>query len=92
VFVRIESPPGQHKLLAKKTRAGLCGGGAGRITSGYVTEEAVHPAYRPAALLQLMEAPGGFAGWTIPVEPLLQPLEGTAAYQQILERLAERAL
>jgi DNA-binding winged helix-turn-helix (wHTH) protein/tetratricopeptide (TPR) repeat protein len=43
-------------------------------------------------LLRLMdEAPAGFAGWTIPIEPLLAGLRGEAQFQTILERLAERA-
>ena len=32
-----------------------------------------------------------FMGWTIPVEPLLDKLRGTPAFQGILARLAERA-
>jgi DNA-binding winged helix-turn-helix (wHTH) protein len=44
------------------------------------------------ALEQLLtEAPPGFAGWTIPVEPLLMPLHGTPAFDRVLAILAERA-
>jgi DNA-binding winged helix-turn-helix (wHTH) protein/Tfp pilus assembly protein PilF len=32
-----------------------------------------------------------FAGWTIPVEPLLAPLRTTPGFQTVLNRLAERA-
>jgi DNA-binding winged helix-turn-helix (wHTH) protein len=39
----------------------------------------------------LVSAPPGFAGWTIPVEPLLAPLHGTAAFDRVLAILAERA-
>jgi hypothetical protein len=46
-----------------------------------------------ASLTRLLEdAPPGFAGWTIPIEPLLRPLRETAAYQAILLRLAQRTL
>ncbi|MBK5297957.1 MAG: winged helix-turn-helix domain-containing protein [Vicinamibacteria bacterium] len=51
------------------------------------TEEASH------TLLGLMdEATPGFAGWTIPVEPLLDPIRRLPAYQRVLERLAQRAV
>jgi tetratricopeptide (TPR) repeat protein len=44
-----------------------------------------------AVLAQLLdEAPPGFAGWTIPIEPLLATVRGTTAYQAALRRLAER--
>jgi DNA-binding winged helix-turn-helix (wHTH) protein/tetratricopeptide (TPR) repeat protein len=39
----------------------------------------------------LAEAPAGFAGWTMPVEPLLTPLRGDAAFRAQLARLADRA-
>ena len=32
-----------------------------------------------------------FTGWTIPVEPLLDRLRGTAAFAGVLSKLAERA-
>ena len=71
--------------------------------SGRTTEAAMASAFwhmvssRPedalAALTRLLqEAPPGFAGWTIPIEPLLQPLRETSAYQAILLRLAQRSL
>jgi DNA-binding winged helix-turn-helix (wHTH) protein/tetratricopeptide (TPR) repeat protein len=41
------------------------------------------------ALLDRAESP--FAGWTIPVEPLLAPLRGTREFDQVLESLAARA-
>ena len=45
-----------------------------------------------ATLMQLLEdAPPGFAGWTIPIEPLLGGLQALPAYRNILRRLAERA-
>jgi DNA-binding winged helix-turn-helix (wHTH) protein len=39
----------------------------------------------------LVAAPRGFAGWTIPIEPLLAPLHGTPAFDRVLAILAERA-
>jgi DNA-binding winged helix-turn-helix (wHTH) protein/tetratricopeptide (TPR) repeat protein len=32
-----------------------------------------------------------FTGWTIPVEPLLEPLRASSGYQRVADRLAERA-
>jgi DNA-binding winged helix-turn-helix (wHTH) protein/tetratricopeptide (TPR) repeat protein len=46
-----------------------------------------------ATLSQLMaDAPPGFGGWTIPVEPLLTDLESRPAFRTVLARLAERAV
>ena len=46
-----------------------------------------------ATLRQLLEdAPPGFAGWTIPVEPLLTACRALPAYREITRLLAERAL
>ncbi len=39
----------------------------------------------------LVEAPPGFAGWTIPIEPQFAPLHGTPGFDRILAILAERA-
>lgn len=39
----------------------------------------------------LTDAPVAFAGWTIPVEPLLEPLERANGFDGVLARLAERA-
>ena len=39
----------------------------------------------------LYEPPAAFAGWTIPVEPLLGPLRRTAGFDRVLARLADRA-
>jgi TolB-like protein/Flp pilus assembly protein TadD len=36
-------------------------------------------------------APPGFAGWTVPIDPLLVQLHGTPAFAAARERLAERA-
>jgi adenylate cyclase len=39
----------------------------------------------------LTEAPPGFAGWTLPVEPFLRSLRGTKPFAAVLTRLAQRA-
>ena len=39
----------------------------------------------------LAEAPPGYPGWTMPVEPLLRPLLAQPEFGSILARLAERA-
>jgi DNA-binding winged helix-turn-helix (wHTH) protein/tetratricopeptide (TPR) repeat protein len=39
----------------------------------------------------LADAPPGFAGWTLPVEPFLRELHGMPAFAQVFSRLAERA-
>jgi hypothetical protein len=45
-----------------------------------------------AALASLLsEAPPGFAGWTIPIEPLLAGLNAHPAFGVVLSRLAARA-
>ena len=36
-------------------------------------------------------APPGFAGWTLPVDPLFRQLHGTKEFTNALQRLAERA-
>ncbi len=49
----------------------------------------------PEAVLTLEEllsdAPPGFAGWTMPVEPFLTPLRGDASFRRVLTILSERA-
>ena len=39
----------------------------------------------------LTDAPSAFAGWTIPVEPLLEPLQRITGFDRVLTRLADRA-
>jgi len=39
----------------------------------------------------LADAPAGFAGWSMTVEPLLAPLRSDAAFRPLLARLADRA-
>ena len=39
----------------------------------------------------LTVAPTAFAGWTIPVEPLLEPLGKSPGFARVLNRLADRA-
>jgi hypothetical protein len=38
------------------------------------------------------DTPAGFAGWTLPVEPLLSQLEGNQGFHDVLQRLAARAM
>jgi hypothetical protein len=60
--------------------------------------EAFHHAIRDRrddavlALHRLLDkAESSFSGWTMPVEPLLARLRGTAAFGSVLSKLAERA-
>jgi hypothetical protein len=50
---------------------------------------------RPEAIATLdsllSEAPPGFAGWTIPVEPLFAVLRNDQGFQSVLTRLVDRA-
>jgi TolB-like protein/cytochrome c-type biogenesis protein CcmH/NrfG len=51
---------------------------------------------RPAEAIALLdrlltEAPPGFPGWTIPLEPMFKPLNAQPEFGTILARLAERA-
>jgi hypothetical protein len=39
----------------------------------------------------LLAAPPGFAGWTLPIEPWLQPLHGSPGLRSVLATLAQRA-
>ena len=39
----------------------------------------------------LADAPPGFAGWTLPIEPLLAPMRSTPQFRAVLAQLAERA-
>ena len=70
---------------------------SGRSTEAAMAESFGHVAAgRPAAALETLrrlldDAPPGFAGWTIPIEPLLTDLGAASEYQAILRRLAERA-
>jgi DNA-binding winged helix-turn-helix (wHTH) protein/tetratricopeptide (TPR) repeat protein len=50
------------------------------------------PADAAAALNRLLDtAEWPFAGWTIPIEPLLAPLRGTPPFHAVLTRLGEKA-
>ena len=40
----------------------------------------------------LTDAPPGFPGWTIPIDPWLTPLQGTPGHARLLRRLAQRAV
>ena len=39
----------------------------------------------------LADAPPGFAGWTLPIDPLLRQLHGRKGFAAVLGRLVERA-
>jgi tetratricopeptide (TPR) repeat protein len=39
----------------------------------------------------LIDAPPGFAGWTVPIEPLLAELKSQPRFRAVLSKLAERA-
>jgi hypothetical protein len=39
----------------------------------------------------LAQAPPGFAAWTLPIDPLLRPLQGHQNFDRVLRRLASRA-
>ena len=70
---------------------------SGRSSEAAMAESFGHiAAGRPDAALETLrrlvdESPPGFAGWTIPIEPLLAELRETPEYQAVLKRLAERA-
>jgi DNA-binding winged helix-turn-helix (wHTH) protein/tetratricopeptide (TPR) repeat protein len=83
--------------LARAQRAIDELGAGGRATEAALAKAFLHTVAdrRPAAVAvldQLMTgAPAGPAGWTIPVEPLLDPLRKDPAFGAVLKRLAERA-
>jgi adenylate cyclase len=70
------------------------GGRVGEACLGQAFQHAVHA--RPAdvieTLLRLFERPDvPFTGWTLPIEPLLEPLRSDSGFQAILASLADRA-
>ena len=70
------------------------GGRGGEATLAAAFHHAVRgrPADAVTALQLLLDkAEWSFAGWTIPVEPLLDGLRGTPAFHAVLVKLAERA-
>jgi DNA-binding winged helix-turn-helix (wHTH) protein/Tfp pilus assembly protein PilF len=86
-----EAAFGRARAAIEALRKGGRGGEAG-------VAEALHDAVRGrpdaavACLHNLLErAESSFTGWTIPVEPLFDPLRGTPPFQTVLSRLAERA-
>ena len=86
---------GAALALAEKATAELDKGG--RIAEAAVTRASalVLLGRSDAAVGQLdrllTAAPSAFAGWTIPVEPLLEPLGRSAGFDRVLTRLADRA-
>lgn len=69
-----------HGLEAALVEAGVLATGPAPQSAG------------PLLLDALASAPAGQAGWTIPIDPFLQPLRGTAAFGEVLAALANRAL
>lgn len=69
----------------------------GRTSEATLAEAFLHsvnerPHEAIAALNVLLEPTGlPFTGWTIPIEPLFEPLRGTAEFRAILGQLADRA-
>ena len=69
----------------------------GRSTEATLTHAFLHTAADRQAdalhclrtLLEKSDLP--FSGWTVPIEPLLRPLHGQPAFQEILRTLATRA-
>ena len=57
------------------------------IAAAFADVHAGRPAEAFATLERLLaEAPPGFAGWTLPVEPFLAPLRSEPAFQDLLRR------
>lgn len=70
------------------------GGRAGEATLAEAFLHAAHGRSADAleALRRLVERPAlPFAGWTVPLEPLLAPLRGLPAFQEIRARVADNA-
>ena len=62
------------------------------VSAAFADVHAGRPAEAFATLTRLLaDAPPGFAGWTLPVEPFLAPLRGEPAFQDLLRKLADRA-
>lgn len=70
--------------------------GSGRTVEAAMSSALSDAAYgrfdaAAAALARLLdEAPPGFAGWTIPIEPLLEPLRDRPSHRSVLDRLTAR--
>jgi adenylate cyclase len=90
-------PAGAQAALATATTAIDALRRGGRASEATLAE-AMHHAVRGDAdrafetLHALLDKPDmPFSGWTIPIEPLLQPLRKLPEYQRVTGRLAERA-
>lgn len=83
--------------LARAQRAVDELGASGRSSEAMLAKAFWHTAAdrRPAAITALgqllTDAPAGSAGWTIPIEPLLDPLRREPAFDAVLSRLGDRA-
>jgi len=84
-----------HATRARAAATELARGG--RSVEAALARAFEHAAFgRPEAAIAtleqlLVEADLPFAGWTIPIEPLLAPVRGTGGFDRVLARLAERA-
>jgi hypothetical protein len=80
---------------ARAAAADLARGGRiaeARLTESFERVAANSPDDACDALARLLGIEGSyFAGWTIPIEPLLAPLRGRPAFDRILVKVAERA-
>jgi TolB-like protein/Flp pilus assembly protein TadD len=77
-----------HEALPALTRARPL---AAAIARAELFAAASDPDRAVAVLDELLDAPAGFVGWTLPVEPFLRQLHDTRPFAAVLERLAERA-
>jgi len=67
-------------------------GGEAEVTSALLRATTGAESDAIASLSRLLAtAPPGFVGWTLPIEPLLADLRGSAAFREVLDRLAARA-
>ncbi|MDQ3418333.1 MAG: hypothetical protein M3541_06050, partial [Acidobacteriota bacterium] len=67
-------------------------GGEATIAQAFLDTATGHDAQALDCLRSLLDrADLPFAGWTIPVEPLLEPLRPKRGFQDILQALAARA-
>jgi TolB-like protein/Flp pilus assembly protein TadD len=86
-----------HAALAQASASIMELGRSGRLIEAALLSAmaAVAPG-RPTDAIALLnrllsEAPPGFPGWTIPIEPMFRPLHAQPEFGGILARLAERA-
>ena len=79
-----------EKAIAELDRGGRIAEAAVTRACAFVLRGLADEAVRQLEEL-LTDAPTAFAGWTIPVEPLLEPLAQSPGFARVLTRLADRA-